>query len=353
MNLKELRNKLDQIDKKVVGLLNKRARLILKVGRIKTRDKKEIFVPEREKEIYRKIASANKGPLSNSSFEAIYREIMSSALSLEKPLKVSYLGPEATFTHLASLKKFGASIEYKPCNTITDVFTEVERSRCDYGVAPIENSVEGMVNHTLDMLIESDLKICSEILLEVSHSLLADCPLSKVKKVYSNPQVFGQCRLWLESNLPGRELVEVSSTTRAALIASGEKNSAAIASEFAGKIYKLKTIVRSIEESSHNITRFLVIGKTMAGRTGKDKTSIMFSIRDRVGALYTMLTPFKKYNINLTKIESRPSKKKPWQYYFFVDLQGHCQDKKVIEALDSLEKECQYLKILGSYPMEG
>lgn len=353
MNLKELRNKLDQIDKKVVGLLNKRARLILKVGRIKTRDKKEIFVPEREKEIYRKIASANKGPLSNSSFEAIYREIMSSALSLEKPLKVSYLGPEATFTHLASLKKFGASIEHKSCNTITDVFTEVERLRCDYGVVPIENSVEGMVNHTLDMLIESDLKICSEILLEVSHSLLADCPLSKVKRVYSNPQVFGQCRFWLESNLPGRELVEVSSTTRAALIASGEKNSAAIASEFAGKIYKLKTIVRSIEDSSHNITRFLVIGKTMAGRTGKDKTSIMFSVRDRVGALYAMLTPFKKYNINLTKIESRPSKKKPWQYYFFVDLQGHCQDKKVVEALDSLEKECQYLKILGSYPMEG
>ena len=353
MNLKELRNKLDEIDKKVVNLLNKRARLILKVGRIKTRDKKEIFVPEREKEIYRKIASANKGPLSNSSFEAIYREIMSSALSLEKPLKVSYLGPEATFTHLASLKKFGASIEHESCNTITDVFTEVERLRCDYGVVPIENSVEGMVNHTLDMLIESDLKICSEILLEVSHSLLADCPLSKVKKVYSNPQVFGQCRLWLESNLPGRELVEVSSTTRAALIASGEKNSAAIASEFAGKIYKLKTIVRSIEDSSHNITRFLVIGKTMAGRTGKDKTSIMFSVRDRVGALYAMLTPFKKYNINLTKIESRPSKKKPWQYYFFVDLQGHCQDKKVVEALDSLEKDCQYLKILGSYPMEG
>lgn len=353
MNLKELRNKLDEIDKKVVNLLNKRARLILEIGRIKARDKKEIFVPEREKEIYRKIASANKGPLSNSSFEAIYREIMSSALSLEKPLKVSYLGPEATFTHLASLKKFGASIEYESCNTITDVFTEVERSRCDYGVVPIENSVEGMVSHTMDMLIESDLKICSEILLEVSHSLLADCPLSKVKRVYSNPQVFGQCRLWLESNLPGRELVEVSSTTRAALIASGEKNSAAIASEFAGKIYKLKTIVCSIEDSSHNITRFLVIGKTMAGRTGKDKTSIMFSIRDRVGALYTMLTPFKKYNINLTKIESRPSKKKPWQYYFFVDLQGHCQDKKVVEALDSLEKECQYLKILGSYPMEG
>lgn len=353
MNLKELRNKLDEIDKKVVDLLNRRARLILKIGRIKARDKKEIFVPEREKEIYRKIASVNKGPLSNSSFEAIYREIMSSALILEKPLKVSYLGPEATFTHLASLKKFGASIGYKPCNTITDVFTEVERERCDYGVVPIENSVEGMVNHTLDMLIESDLKICSEILLEVSHNLLADCPLSKVKRVYSNPQVFGQCRLWLESNLPGRELVEVFSTTRAALIASGEKNSAAIASEFAGKIYKLKTIVHSIEDSSHNITRFLVIGKTIAGRTGKDKTSIMFSIRDRVGALYAMLTPFKKYNINLTKIESRPSKKKPWQYYFFVDLQGHCQDKKVVEALDSLEKECQYLKILGSYPMEG
>ncbi len=353
MNLKELRDKIDEIDKKIVRLLNRRARLILEIGRIKTRDKKEIFVPEREKQIYGKIASANKGPLPNSSFEAIYREIMSSALNLEKGLKVSYLGPEATFTHLASLKKFGASIGYKPCNTITDVFAEVERSRCDYGVVPIENSVEGMVNHTLDMLTESDLKICSEILLEVSHNLLANCSLSNVKRIYSNPQVFGQCRLWLESNLPGRELIEVSSTTKAALTASGKRGSAAIASEFAGKIYKLKTIVRSIEDSPHNITRFLVIGKTMANRTGKDKTSIMFSVRDRTGALHAMLAPFKKYNINLTKIESRPSKKKAWQYYFFVDLRGHCQDRAVVQALDCLEKECQYLKILGSYPMEG
>jgi chorismate mutase/prephenate dehydratase len=354
MNLKELRNKIDQIDKGIVQLLNKRARLSLKIGQIKRKNKREVFAPDREKAIYRRISSLNKGPFSDFSLKSIYREIMSGSLNLEKSLTVSYLGPEATFTHLASLKKFGTSIKYKPCNSITDVFTEVERSRCDYGVVPVENSVEGMVNHTLDMFIESDLKICSEVSLNISHNLLSNCPINKVKKVYSNPQVFGQCRLWLESNLPGRELIEVSSTTKAALYASREKDvAAAIASELAGRLYKLKTIARSIEDSQHNITRFLIIGKTLAKPTGRDKTSIMFSVKDRVGALHAMLTPFKKNNINLTKIESRPSKKKAWQYYFFVDLEGHCQEKKVTAALNSLEKGCQYLKILGSYPVEG
>ena len=352
MNLRELRSRIDRIDEKIIQLLNKRAGFTLKIGHIKRKDKKEVFVPDRERAIYERIASLNKGPFSGSSLKAVYREIMSGSLSMEKPLMVSYLGPEATFTHLACLKKFGTSINYKPCNSITDVFTEVERLRCDYGVIPVENSVEGMVSHTLDMFIESDLKICSEISLEVSHNLLFNGPIKKIKKIYSNPQVFGQCRIWLEGNLPGRELIEVSSTTRAVLCASGEKNSAAIASELAGRRYKLKTAARSIEDSHHNVTRFLVIGKTLAQPTARDKTSVMFSVKDKVGALHAMLAPFKKYDINLTKIESRPSKKKAWQYYFFVDLQGHCQDKKVTAALDDLEKECRYLKILGSYPAE-
>jgi chorismate mutase/prephenate dehydratase len=228
---------------------------------------------------------------------------------------------------------------------------EVERGAADYGVVPIENSIEGAVSHTLDMLVDADLKICSQIILDVSHNLLAKCPKNKIKRVYSNPQVFGQCRIWLQENLPGVEEVEVSSTTRAAQIAAGEKNSAAIASLLAAKVYKLKVIASDIEDSPHNITRFLVIGASDTGPTGNDKTSILFSIKDKVGALHEMLMPFKKYKINLTKIESRPSKKRAWDYYFYVDLQGHRENPKVRRALEELENKCKFLKILGSYPV--
>lgn len=275
---------------------------------------------------------------------------MPEALSSEKRLKVAYLGPQATYTHLASLEKFGDSVKHIACNSIPDVFAEVERGGCDYGVVPVENSTEGIISHTLDMFIESDLKICSEIIIEISHNLLANCRMDEIKKVYSNPQVFGQCRFWLEGNLSGRELIEVSSTSTAAQLAFSEGNAAAIASELAGKRYNLGVLASSIEDSPHNVTRFLVIGKTIVKPTHRDKTSIMFSIKDRVGALHAMLTPFKENEINLTKIESRPSRKKAWDYYFFVDLEGHCEDKKVAKALKRLEEECQYLKVLGSYP---
>lgn len=350
MNLRELRNKIDRIDKTIVKLINERTKLVVQIGRLKAKKKTGVYVPNREREVYNRVTRLNKGPLPSKALKAIYREIMSGALSLEKSLKVAYLGPQATYTHLASLEKFGSSVEQIACNSIPDVFAEVERGRCDYGVVPIENSTEGMISHTLDMFIESDLKICSEIIIEISHNLLANCRMDEIRKVYSNPQVFGQCRLWLEGNLSGRELIEVSSTTKAAQLASSERNAAAIASELAGKRYKLKVLARSIEDSPHNITRFMVIGKTIVKPTHRDKTSIMFSIKDRVGALHAMLTPFKKNGINLTKIESRPSRRKAWDYYFFVDLEGHCEDKKVAKALEQLEKECQHLKVLGSYP---
>jgi chorismate mutase/prephenate dehydratase len=216
---------------------------------------------------------------------------------------------------------------------------------------PIENSVEGAVSHTLDMFVDSDLKICAQIILDVSHNLLANCAKEKIKRVYSNPQVFGQCRLWLQENLPGTEMIEVSSTTRAAQIAAKEKYSASIASLLAAKVYKLKVIASDIEDSPHNITRFLVVGKTLVAQTGQDKTSILFSIKDRIGALHDMLMPFRKYRINLTKIESRPSKKKAWDYYFFVDLEGHQQNTRVKKALLELENKCTFLKVLGSYPI--
>lgn len=322
-----------------------------KIGHLKVKSKKSVYSPERERVVYERIENNNKGPLSNETLKSIYREIMSGSLALEKPIKIAYLGPPATFTHIAALKKFGSSVKYAPVNSITEVFAEVEHGRSDYGVVPIENSIEGAVNHTLDMFMESDLKICSEISLEISHNLLANCKINQIKRAYSNPQVFGQCRMWLEANLPKAELIEVSSTTKAAEIAVKEKYSAAIASSLAAECYGLNILARSIEDSSHNVTRFLVIGRAESEPSRKDKTSIMFSVKDRVGALHDMLVPFKKYKINLTKIESRPSKKKPWEYYFFLDMVGHYKDKNVKKAIAELERGCAYLKILGSYPM--
>lgn len=351
MDLKALRKAIDSIDFRILKLLNERAKVTLKIGKIKSGSKESIYVPDRESQVYKRLADNNKGPLANDSLQAIYREVMSSALSLEKTLTIAYLGPEFTFTHLASMKKFGSSVDYSSCNTITAVFDEVDKGRADYGVVPIENSVEGAVNHTLDMFIDSELKICSEIYLEVSHSLLSKEPdKKKIKKVYSKDQVFGQCRLWLEEHLPNVVLVEVASTAKAAEIASREKGSACIASRLVARKYHLNALYNSIEDSAHNVTRFLVIGRTEARPTKKDKTSIMFSLKDRVGALHDILIPFKHYGINLTKIESRPSKVKAWKYYFFVDMEGHHLDPKVAKAIAILKKSTTYLKILGSYP---
>jgi chorismate mutase / prephenate dehydratase len=351
MDLKVLRRAIDSIDSKVLKLLNERAKITLDIGRIKYRSRQSIYVPNRESEVYKRLVENNKGPLSNEAIQAIYREVMSSALSLEKALTIAYLGPEFTFTHLASMKKFGSSVDYSSSSTITAVFDEVEKGRADYGVVPIENSVEGAVNHTLDMFIDSDLKICSEVYLEISHSLLSKEPdRNKIKKVYSKDQVFGQCRLWLEEHLPNVALIDEASTAKAAEIAAGQKGAACIASELAAKTRGLKVLYRSIEDNAHNVTRFLVIGRTEAKPTKKDKTSIMFSLRDRIGALHDILIPFKRYGINLTKIESRPSKVKAWKYYFFVDMEGHHLYSKVSKALNILKKNTTYLKILGSYP---
>jgi len=242
-------------------------------------------------------------------------------------------------------------VNYSSCSSITEVFREVEVGRSDYGVIPVENSTEGAVSHTLDMFIDSDLKICSEVLLDISHNLIGKCALKSVKRIYSNPQVFGQCRRWLDSHLSGVELVEVSTTSRAAEIASREKRSCAIASILAAKKYKLKIFARDIEDSASNITRFLVIGRHIPLPTKNDKTSIVFSCKDRVGVLHDMLVPFKKNDVNLAKIESRPSKKKAWEYYFFIDMVGHYKDANVKRALKGLENHCSYFKLLGSYPV--
>jgi chorismate mutase/prephenate dehydratase len=352
MKLKSLRKTVDSIDSKIVGLINKRAGVILDIAKIKGRTKGSIYVPDRERSVYSNIVSGNKGPMSNDSLKAIFREVMSGSLQLERPLSIAYLGPECTFTHLAAMKKFGSSVGYASCDTITDVFSEVDKRHADYGVVPIENSIEGAVNHTLDMFVDSSLKVCSEIFLEISHNLLSnETDKTKIRKLYSKREVFGQCRVWIESNLPKAELVEVSSTARAAEIASKEKGAGCIAGEFASEKYALNAIYRSIEDNAHNMTRFLVIGRTDALPTGKDKTSVMVSVKDRAGALHDMLVPFKRHNVSLTKIESRPSKVRAWEYYFFMDMVGHAQDAGVRKALSELSKAASYLKVLGSYPV--
>lgn len=353
MNLNKLRKEIDRLDRRLINLLNLRAEATKKIGKIKIDTGKNIYTPEREMDVLRKVASLNRGPLKKGALEAIYREIMSAGLALEKVLKIAYMGPEASFSNLAALKRFGSQMEYIACGSIPEVFSEVERDAADYGVVPVENSIEGAVTHTLDMLVDSELKICSQVNLDVSHNLLANCAKNKIRKVYSNPQVFGQCRIWLQKNLPNAQLIDVSSTTYAAQAARKEKNSAAIASLLASKVYGLKAISYGIQDSLRNITRFLVVGKNAASGTGDDKTSLLFSIKDRVGALYEMLLPFRKYGVNLTKIESRPSKKKAWEYYFFVDISGHKDDAKIKKALNELERRCTYLKVLGSYPIAG
>lgn len=350
MSLKALRRKIDTIDKKLVELLNERAELSLAIGKIKRDHQAGIYSPDREKQVLDRIKAFNQGPMTPAAIEAIYREIMSASLSLEKSLNIAYLGPKASFTNQAAMKKFGSQVNYVSCDNLGEIFTAVERQECDYGVVPIENSIEGAVTHTFDLLVDSDLKICSQIILEISHHLLSKTTLNRINRIYSNPQVFGQCRHWLQANLPRVEQMEVSSTTRAAQIAAKTKDCACIASGLAAKVYNLEVLKKDIEDVAHNVTRFLVIANNDVPPTGKDRTSILFSIKDKVGALHSMLTPFSRNGINLTKIESRPSKRKVWDYYFFVDFEGHRLNKHVKRALDQLEGKCKYLKILGSYP---
>jgi chorismate mutase/prephenate dehydratase len=348
--LQHLRSQIDAIDTKLVRALNERTKCALEIGRIKHASGGEIYAPEREEAVLRGVVAKSDGPLAPESLRAIYREIMSGALALEKALVIAFLGPAATYSHMAAIRKFGASLKYEPQPSIGDVFTEVAKGRADYGVVPIENSTEGAVTHTYDMFVDSDLKICAQILLPIRHNLMSKCPRAQIKKLYSISQVFAQCRQWVQVNLPHVELIEVSSSTRAAEIAKTEPNAGALASALAAEVYGLKIHDAGIQDSSENVTRFLVIGRKPCPRTGNDKTSVMFAVQDRVGALHDCIATFKQHKINMTKIESRPNRKKAWEYYFFVDLQGHADDARVKKALAALAKHTMFIKVLGSYP---
>lgn len=352
-SLEKLREEIDGIDAEMLGLLNKRANTAIEIANIKRKANLKFHQPERERAILERITALNKGPFPNDALRVIFREIMSASLSLEEPLKVAYLGPEGTFTNLAAMRHFGFSARYIPVDSIKAVFDETESGMVNYGVVPIENSNEGVVSYTLDMFMDYDLKISAEVLLEVSHNLLSKSgEREKVKKIYSHPQATAQCRVWLEANMPNIPILESTSTARAAEIASQDEEAAAIASELAARVYDLQFVERHIEDNKNNYTRFLVIAKDYPSRTGKDKTSILFSVKDRPGALYDVLLPFRKSKINLTKIESRPSKRRAWEYIFFVDMEGHIEDKKVRKAVEGIKETCLYLKHLGSYPID-
>ena len=349
--LKILRKDIDTVDNQLLDLLNKRAALVLEVGKIKKEEQGRFHVLEREEEIYQRLLELNKGPFPAEAIRPIFREIMSASLSLEKVLQVACLGPDATFSHIASIQQFGQSVQCIYTKSVAEIFDEVARGRADYGVVPIENSTEGVVNLTLDMFIESPLQMCAEVLLEISHALLSrSSRLEDITTVYSHPQALAQCYDWISKNLSHVETKEVFSTAMAAKMAHDEPHTAAVAREFAGKMYGVPVLKRKIEDNPQNCTRFWVIGKMSPGRTGEDKTSLMFSIRDGVGALYEMLEPFAKHRINLTKIESRPFKKKPWEYIFFIDIEGHVEDENIKSALSMVTSNSQFMKVLGSYP---
>ncbi|MFI5303395.1 MAG: prephenate dehydratase [Nitrospiria bacterium] len=351
-DLPKLRKKIDEIDDKLLLFLNKRAKIVLEIGKIKQKENLELHSPIREHEIFHRLEQENKGPFSNEIIRTIFREIMSGSLSLEGQLKVAYLGPKATFSHLACLQKYGNSAHLIPVSQIKDVFQEVEQGSVEYGVVPIENSTDGTVTRTLDSFVDSNLRITGEIYLEVHNYLISESSvIENLKKVYSHPQPIMQCQRWIEKHLSHVQIVEVESTAKAAELCLNNPAAAAIASELAAKLYGLNILAKRIEDNVHNTTRFLMVSRKPIHRTGRDKTSILFSIKDRIGALSQILQPFADAKINLTKIESRPSKKKPWEYFFFLDLEGHEEDSRVQKALEKLKDYCLFFKVLGSYPV--
>ncbi|MEX0326468.1 MAG: prephenate dehydratase [Puniceicoccaceae bacterium] len=352
MDLDALRKEIDAIDQELLERLNRRVQLAQKVGHYKLERGMEVYVPSREEQVFGKLTASNKGPLPDKAVRHIYREIISAAIALEKPIKVAYLGPEATYTHQAALKNFGSSINYQSMPSVPDVFTAVRRGDAEYGVVPVENSTQGTVISTLDMLVESELTIVAQIYLYIAHCLISRSSLDKIKSVHSKDNALGQCREWLARMLPGVDLVDSASTAASVEHAAKHPEAAAIASSVAAELYDVPIVEENIMDKTDNVTRFLVIGKSptpLLGE-GKDKTSLVFLLHDEPGSLLKALDVFGQRGINLSKIESRPSRRRPWDYYFYVDIVGHREEPHVSEALAELEKLCPILKWLGSYP---
>lgn len=346
--LQKIRQRIDAIDDELLKLLSERARLAQEVGRIKEGN---IYRPEREAQVLRRIKDTNPGPLSGESAARLFREIMSACLALEQPLKVAYLGPQGTFSQAAAIKHFGHAAETVDCVSIDDVFRKVEAGMVDYAVAPVENSTEGAIGRTLDLLLNTPLKICGETVVRVHHCLLRMGEGREgIKQVYSHPQSLAQCHEWLNQNLPGVPRVPVASNGEAARLAAADANSAAIAGEMAAEIYALTVLAQNIEDEPNNTTRFLVLGSHDAAPSGKDKTSLVMSAPNRPGAMHELLGPFARNGVSMTKLESRPSGTNLWDYVFYVDVEGHHSDEAVARSLAELQSIAPLLKVLGSYP---
>jgi chorismate mutase / prephenate dehydratase len=351
MSLQDLRKQIDAIDAQLLELLSQRARLAQEVGHAKGRSQTQFFSPERERQVFERLTAENPGPLPGPALKAIYREIISASRALEAPMRIAYLGPAGTFSHRAALDKFGTSSELKPCDTIPDVFDAVERHEADYGIVPVENSTEGVVPYTLDMFSQTKLRVCAEVFVQVVHNLATHAgSLTEIKTLYAHPQAYAQSRAWLREHLKHAEHVEATSNSKAALLAAADPTSAAITTEIACELYEVPLFQAHIEDSPHNRTRFLVIGENTPQPSGKDKTSIFFSVQHRAGALLRAMAAFDAHDINLTMIESRPTKTAPWEYVFFIDFQGHVKSPMVESALRLLEEQSLFVKILGSYP---
>ncbi len=351
MNLDDWRSRINDLDNQILHFLNQRAEAALQIGDLKRRQDLPSYAPDREAEIVTRLSAANGGPLPAAAIRAIWREILSGCRALERALSVAFLGPRATFTHQAALQHFGSGPTYAPSRSIADVFEDVEHTRVEYGVVPVENSTEGAVNITLDRLIDSDTLICGEIYLPISQHLLSQArELSEIKLVISHPQGLAQCRGWLAQNLPDVPTQDVTSTAAAAEQAAGDVTIAAIASDLAAELYGVRVLRPRIEDNPHNATRFLVIGRRAVGPSARDKTSILFAMRNEPGVLYRILEPFARRGINLIKIETRPAKSRPWEFVTFLDFEGHRDTPTVAAALNEIEGRTLFLKVLGSYP---
>lgn len=345
------RKKIDEIDRQLVSLLNRRATLAIEIGKQKSKSNSCIFVPPREIEIFQRLFQLNQGPLPNEAVRSIFREVLSATRFVEKPFAVSFLGPTGTFSHMASKEIFGSQAEFLPVESIDRVFLEVEKGNAEFGVVPVENSLEGMVSRTLDLFVDSPLKIYAEKMMPIHHALVSRADsIRRVKTLFSFYQPLAQCRSWVDQNLPHVKIREVSSSAEAAVQAARNKGSAAIATEESARLYKLKILAGNLEDHPGNYTRFLVISKFSSVPSKQDKTSILFSVPHKAGSLYASLKPFSKGKINLTKIESRPVKRKAWEYIFYIDFMGHLEDPKVSRVMNELKKSTIFIKILGSYP---
>ena len=353
--LEAVRSQIDSIDEQIHALINERARLAQQVGISKTRDGRTVdfYRPEREAQVLRMARARNRGPLRNEEILRLFREIMSACLAQQEPLKVAYLGPEGTFTQAAVLKHFGHSVRGLPLSSIDEVFHEVEAGSADFGVVPIENSTEGTVNHTLDRFLSSPLKICGEVELRIHQSLMGlMASLERIERICSHPQSLAQCRVWLDENLPGIERVAVASNAEGARRARDEKGTAALAGDTAAEVYGLKILAADIEDRPDNTTRFFVLGRKLFSPSGDDRTTLLVSIghTDAPGALYRLLEPLSQHQVSMTRIESRPSHRRKWDYIFFIDIEGHAEDAHVALALEQLQQRASLYRVLGSYP---